>query len=64
VLQRDLSILEEEPVQFLINSMLDRLHLLGNDRQHLQLDTVELIEATPGAAASETLEEFTHRFVV
>ena len=31
--------------------------VLGNDREHLNVDTVELIEATPGAGSGETLEE-------
>jgi hypothetical protein len=64
MLNWDLGILEEEPVQLLVNSMLDSLHLLGDDREHLQLNSVELVEATPGAAAGETLEELTHGLVV
>lgn len=64
MLNRDLTILKEESVHLLIDGVLDGLHLLGDDTEHLQLDSVELIEATPSAAARETLEEFTHGLVV
>ena len=39
-------------------------HLLRDDGQHLNVDTVELVEARPGTAGRETLEELAHGQVV
>jgi len=33
-------------------------HLLRHNRQHLQVDAVELIKASPGPRGREALEEF------
>ena len=33
-------------------------NLLSNDREHLQIDAVELIKASPGASRCKALEEF------
>ena len=44
--------------------MLAALDLLGDDGEHLKLDSVELIEATPGPTRGESLEEFPHDHVV
>ena len=38
--------------------------MLCNDGQYLEIYTVKLIEAGPGAATSESLEELSHRQVV
>ena len=45
-------------------SILNRDKLLRNDRQHLNVDTVELIKTTPGARLSQTGEESTHDLVI
>lgn len=41
----------------LLNGTLDTQNLLCHDGQHLQLDTVELIKARPGARRSQTFKE-------
>lgn len=64
MLDRNFSILEVESVLSLVDGMLDCLYLLGNDREHLKLNSIELIEATPGTAAGESFEELTHCLVV
>ena len=38
--------------------------LLGDDREHLKLNAVELVEAGPGTGLSHTLEELPHCFVI
>ena len=38
--------------------------LLRDDREHLEVDAVELVKARPGAAGRQTLEELGHRQVV
>jgi len=38
--------------------------LLGNDRQHFNIDAVEFIETTPGTSGAKTFEEFTNHNVV
>ena len=38
--------------------------LLGDDTEHLQLDTVELVEASPGPWRGEPLEELAHGQVI
>ena len=47
-----------------IPTFLDGKDLLRNNRQHLQIDPVELIEAGPGTARSESLEELAQRNVI
>ena len=39
-------------------------HLLGNDRQHLQLNTVELVEASPCTGLRKTSKHAAHGLVV
>eukprot|EP00965_Chrysotila_dentata_P026049 863782-Pleurochrysis_carterae.AAC.1 len=43
---------------------LDRQDLLRNHREHLEIDTVELVEARPRARRRQPLEELGHRQVV
>jgi hypothetical protein len=40
--------------------MLEGQHLLGHDRQHLVVDPVELVEAVPGLAGGQPLEQVDH----
>ena len=40
------------------------LQLLGNDGQHLDVDSVELVEAGPGASRGQSFEEFSDHDVV
>ena len=42
----------------------DLLKLLGNDRQHLNEDTVELIKTSPAALHSETTEMLLHHLII
>ena len=42
----------------------EECHLLGAHRQHVQVDPVELIKATPKAALGETLIDLAHALVV
>lgn len=44
--------------------LLDLKDLTGNNRQHFEVDSVELIETTPGSSRDETFEEFGHRMDV
>jgi len=39
-------------------------HLLCTDRQHVQVDAVELIKAAPQATLGQTLVDFAHALVV
>jgi hypothetical protein len=43
---------------------LNTLDLLGDDRQHLKIDSVELIEAAPSSRGSKTFEELGHCKVI
>lgn len=45
-------------------SVSDRDELLRDDRQHFDVDTVELVEATPSPGRREAGEETAHHFVV
>ena len=56
--------LEIEPLLLLDASVHDRKHLLRNDREHLDVDPVELVEARPRTRRAEPLEELAHRLVV
>ena len=40
------------------------LQLLGDDREHLDVDSIELIEAAPGTCGGQALEELGHHHVV
>lgn len=42
----------------------NRLDLLGNHRKHLQLNTIELIQARPAAGLAHAAEELPHGFEV
>jgi len=55
---------EVETRHALVDGDLYALDLLGNDREHFQLNAVELVEARPGARLCQTLEELTHRLVI
>ncbi|VVD00554.1 unnamed protein product [Leptidea sinapis] len=52
--QLDIGALEHEPLQGLRQSQQHRKDLLSYDRQHLDIDAVELVEAAPAAALSYT----------
>ena len=52
--------LKREPPKPGMDGALDVQHLLRHHRQHLQVDAVELVEAGPGAAAGQALEELAH----
>jgi hypothetical protein len=43
------STFEEKSFHFLLNSLLDTLNLLSNDREYLKIDSVELIETNPAS---------------
>lgn len=45
-------------------SIPDSDKLLSNDRQHLDVDSVELVKAAPGSWLGEPGEEFPHHFIV
>ena len=47
-----------------LHRVLNCQQLLRDDREHLDVDAVELIEARPSTALSETGEEFPHELVV
>lgn len=52
------------PIPSLVrDGILNTRDLLGDDREYLKIDTVELIEATPGSRGSETLENTCHTLV-
>ena len=51
---------KDEALLLVANGILDALDLHGDDRQHFDRDTVELIEAAPQAAHAETLEDLGH----
>lgn len=46
------------------DASLDGEDLLGDDRQHLEINAVELVEAGPSTARREALEELAERDVV
>lgn len=64
MLQRNISVLKEEYFLTLFTGNRDSQYLLGNDWQHLQIDTVELVETWPGTWWGQTFEEFTHGLVI
>lgn len=43
-----------------VDSHLDALELLGDDRKDVFLNTIELVEAGPSTTGGESLEEFIH----
>lgn len=45
-------------------AVVDQQNLLRNHTQHFDVDAVELVEARPGTAGRESLEELAHRNVV
>ena len=63
-LVHDLTSFLHVPLDTTLDGDLDTLDLLGHHRQHFQLNTVELIEARPGARLSKSLEELAHGFVI
>lgn len=62
--QREFCPLKNEALQVSSHSLLDTGNLLSDHGQHFQLNSVELIKACPGTGLCQTLEEFTHGFVV
>lgn len=46
------------------NCALDGEDLLSNNREHLNINSVKLVEATPCSALSKTTEESSHHFVI
>ena len=62
--QVQLRVLEHEALHLGHDGQLDGQNLLRHDRQHLQVDAVELVEAGPGAGGGQALEELAHRQVV
>lgn len=57
----ELSSFEEEHVQLLLNGSLDAQDLLRHHRQHLQLNAVELIEASPGSRRRQPFKKLSTR---
>ena len=62
--QSKLGTLKDEPLQFGSDGLLNTLDLLGNHREHLQLNAVELVKTRPRTSLGKTLEELAHSFVV
>ena len=60
----DLSAFEHEALQLVDDGLIDGEQLLGDDRQHLNVDAVELVEAGPRAAHGQSLEKLAHHDVV
>lgn len=60
----DLGALEDHLLGAGVDRALNREYLLRDDRQDLQVDAIELVEAGPGAARGEALEELAERDVV
>eukprot|EP00960_Hanusia_phi_P026267 746159-Hanusia_phi.AAC.1 len=61
---RDLDALEHKPLELVHDGLVDGEQLLGDDREHFDVDAVELIEASPGSRHGESLEELPHHDVV
>ena len=60
-----LCLLEDKGLDLLVfDCRLNTLDLLGDDRQHLKIDSVELIEAAPSSRGSKTFEELGHCEVI
>eukprot|EP00955_Chlamydomonas_euryale_P036898 350585-Chlamydomonas_euryale.AAC.2 len=60
VAQRDLAALKRKELGTGLERVLDREQLLRDDRQHLDVDAVELVKARPRAALRQTTEELAH----
>ena len=60
----DLSAFEHEALQLVDDGLIDGEQLLGDHRQHLNVDAVELVEAGPRAAHGQALEKLAHHDVV
>ena len=63
-IQFDLSTLKQQSIVPRVDASLNGHDLLGHHWQHLQVNAVELIEAGPGSAWCQTLEEFSQSNVV
>ena len=61
---REVSPFEDEALHARGDRALDREHLLRDDREHLEVDAVELVEARPRARGGDALEKLGHREVV
>lgn len=64
MLDREFYTLEDESFLTSLDSFLNGLDLLGNNRQYLKLDSVELIEADPASTRGISFEELTHDKVI
>jgi hypothetical protein len=53
-------IIEQELLFSLNFGLFNVKYLLGNDGEHLNIDSVELVEASPGTTLNETRDEFAH----
>ena len=49
-----------EPLEVHDEGVLDGLELCGDDRQHGHVDTVELVEASPGTTLAQTRVDLSH----
>ena len=56
--------LNSNSASFFSDSRLNSEDLLGNDRQHFDIDSVELIETGPSSTLGQTREESAHHLVV
>lgn len=63
-LEIDVFTLEVEFFDALHEGLSDLLELLGNDRQHLNKNTVELIEASPAALHGKATEMTLHHLII
>jgi hypothetical protein len=63
-IEADLGAFEHDHVSAAVDTSLNGQDLLGHHGQHLQIDAVELVEARPGAAGRQALEELAQGNVV
>lgn len=47
-----------------LDSVLNLLELLGNNRQHLQVNSVEFVEAGPGTTRGQSFEHLAHLVIL
>mmetsp|Transcript_3423 Transcript_3423/g.5890 ORF Transcript_3423/g.5890 Transcript_3423/m.5890 type:complete len:294 (-) Transcript_3423:4502-5383(-) len=59
-INQDVTALKLNSVIFGDGCLLDIVHLLSHNGQHLDVDAVELVEARPGTSHGQPLEEFGH----
>ncbi len=56
--EHDFSPLKHEPLRAGRQGTQDRENLLGDHGQHLNVDTVELVKATPGSSLKQTAPQY------